>query len=856
MALPPSWSTPHYPDQPSRPTATPQPTDSPSTFSSNNPTGVSYTTQLSPHTSLRLNGDKILLPQGTLEALISSATAAATAAAARRGANPNVESWEGWRNEVESGGMERAPDSLLPHPITFRLYNPANNRYTHAVPREFSAGEGEVVLSPFLAEVLGLNSSLSPSSSLNGSPPSGSVSPLPMHSRSPSPPASEAVEAPKLTLIFKPLPKGKYVRLRPLEAGYAEEDWKALLERELRLGYSTLTVGEVLSVGKLGAGITRDTTGAARERYRFLIDKLLPEGSDGVTVVDTDMEVDIEPLSEEQARETLKKRLAAKREQGGKRRGGKLVVGEIVEGNVAPGEYLDFKLEKWDREKGVTVELIVGEGAGGDEEVGSQVDLLVSTSRYCADGGEPGVRSGPREDEYVWGNLGSNAVKRVVIGKGNVEIVPVSGEAGEGNGEGPEGVEWLGVTVHGYLPPSADSEEETPFRLRVSQDGYEEGDAEMTNGTAAAPDADTKICTNCHQAIPTRTYALHTAFCFRNNVICNHVPSCGQVFRKGTMEGRHWHCPKPECAGTVHGNDKTSGGLEKHLRLFHTPRECAGIANTDSASITCGFVGLSTPAVAHHRVTTCPAKRVLCRFCHLRVPQESFFEDGGDAIEGDLVGEQRYLQHMLNGLSKHEVDCGARTTDCDLCGRPVKLLDLGAHMKHHDMERRARPAPVVCRNENCARTAGVDGNDMGLCGICFGPLYASGYDPQGANLKRRFERKLLTQGVTGCGRRYCTNRWCKTGRLNLGMERAVRTMAEVKKEVAGVVEGLRDKNLPVGLCVDEATQKRRALAEGMCAAGGYEVAWGVKAVEEAGGDEAGARKWLARWGVRRDEVGK
>ncbi|KAI9872437.1 MAG: hypothetical protein M1823_008170, partial [Watsoniomyces obsoletus] len=81
-----------------------------------------------------------------------------------------------------------------------------------------------------------------------------------------------------VTIHAKQLPKGTYVRLRPLEAGYDPEDWKALLERHLRDNFTTLTLNEVL-----------DVSASRHEHFRFLVDKLEPE-VDGICVVDTDLE--------------------------------------------------------------------------------------------------------------------------------------------------------------------------------------------------------------------------------------------------------------------------------------------------------------------------------------------------------------------------------------------------------------------------------------------------------------------------------------------------------------------------------------------------------------------------------------
>ncbi|EOD46267.1 putative cytochrome c heme lyase protein [Neofusicoccum parvum UCRNP2] len=109
-------------------------------------------------------------------------------------------------------------------------------------------------------------------------------------------------------------------------------------------------------------------------------------------------------------------------------------------------------------------------------------------------------------------------------------------------------------------------------------------------------------------------------------------------------------------------------------------------------------------------------------------------------------------------------------------------------MKHHEFEKLSRPAPRLCRNANCGRTLdGASktgdtrastrmgqgpGNDIGLCSVCFGPLYVSMYDPEGKALRRRVERRYLTQLLSGCGKSWCRNEMCKTGRQNAGIEPA------------------------------------------------------------------------------------
>lgn len=231
--------------------------------------------------SKRLPGDKILLPHEALQELLT-ASANAAATSSRRDLpdyDPlNSASYRAYRQAEDQYLDQR---HQLPHPLTFRLVNPENGRIVYAGVREFSAEEDEVLLSPFLLEALGIKD---------------------------IPEADEDNTEDKeclITIKVAELPKGTFVKLRPLEAGYDPDDWKALLEKHLRQEYTTLTNGQILVVPG-GRGV-----GGKREEFRFLVDGFKPEGAEGVCIVDTDLEVDIEAMDEEQALETMK-RIAAK----------------------------------------------------------------------------------------------------------------------------------------------------------------------------------------------------------------------------------------------------------------------------------------------------------------------------------------------------------------------------------------------------------------------------------------------------------------------------------------------------------------------------------------------------------------
>jgi hypothetical protein len=623
----------------------------------------------------------------------------------------------------------------------------------------------------------------------------------------------------RITVHAKQLPKGTFVKLRPLEAGYDPEDWKALLEQHLRANFTTLTNGEVL-VAHGGRG-----SGGEREEFRFLVDGFKPEG-DAVCVVDTDLEVDIEALNEEQARETLRQ-IAAKAQQApgtteGSSVGGKIDIFKGQDGQVLDGDYVDYELPSWDRSQAIEISLT------GVEE-NDEVDLFVSP--YSAQ-----QRVRPREEEHTFADLSSRYPKRIRLQPTNIEL---------------EGAEAIWISVRAYPSESATK---TPkkFHLRASIYDPASTPAELEGPNADAPhDIGEVQCKNCQQWVPQSSLFLHENFCLRNNILC--PQGCGQVFQKRSAAFQeHWHCPHD----TFNGN--TALSHEKHDALFHTPQTCSS----------CGLEFPSIPTLSHHRITTCPGKLILCRFCHLQVPQEG---DPNEPPSAEL---------LLSGLTPHELADGGRTTECHLCSKIVRFRDMETHLKHHDLERLSRPTPRLCRNINCGRTqdgtsktgdtrAGTrkgqgPGNEVGLCSVCFGPLYVSLHDPEGKALRRRVERRYLSQLLTGCGKPWCKNEFCRTGRKNTGLgDQAVATKDAIPL-VKPFLEGLdgRGYATPLHFCTDEGSQRRRAVAHMLSAEtviegkGGYDLEWCVAALEAEGGDLEKARGWLKGFAPQRSEVNK
>ncbi|KAF5006671.1 hypothetical protein FDECE_6963 [Fusarium decemcellulare] len=724
-----------------------------------------------------LRGDKILLPQSALEQLLAAARSRPSTTPSR------VDPWSYSTSQNDADTAQQ-----LPNPLTFRLVNPKNNNAVFAGIREFSASEGTVGLSSWLTEALGIQEEECLSidetgDTVQGDPESGDME----------------IDGIQVKVEARQLLKGTYVRLRPLEAGYNPDDWKPLLERQLRENFTTLSKGSMLAV-----------KGARGEEFKLLVDKVAPEG-DGICVVDTDLEVDIEALDEEQARETLRRIMSAQRGMAnGSSTGGEIDIWKPVEGQVLEGEYVDYVLPSWNKSQPLVIELSTSQ----DEDA---LDLFITpkSSRQ---------RAPPREAVHVFGDFSPavNGSKTIVISSTNVEL---------------EGAEQILISVHGYKHPDAvqDDAKTYQYSLRASAKLADNTKPESngTNGQEHSPD-DTQ-CSNCLQFVPKRTMVLHESFCRRNNIIC---PGCKTVFKKGSPEWEaHWHCEKD----TAFGNSTLSKA--KHDDVFHTQRQCTH----------CEFSTNSLADLARHQTSVCPGKLILCRFCHLEVPQE------GDPFNPSA-------EVMLSGLTAHELADGTRTTECHLCDKIVRLKDMETHLKHHELDKVSRLKPPVCRNANCGRTmfgVGSRGqvrqaaseeqgsNDIGLCSICFGPLYVSMHDPEGKALRRRIERRYLGQLMTGCGKAHCGNTWCKTGRANVGLEAKPSSAREVLPLVKPLLADVTNMDESLYFCADETSQRCRKLAEMMASEGVWDLEWCIAAAEAEKGNLERMRDWLQAWAPTR-----
>jgi hypothetical protein len=670
--------------------------------------------------------------------------------------------------------VAQAP-TALPSPLTFRLSNPAQSqqRATHVGVREFSGVEGTAQIPRVVAARIGLE---------------------------PNQP---------VVVQYVALPKATSLTLAVLEDDDAKvDDWKALLEAQLRSGYTALTKGDTLVIS--------DPSSRSGKFYQCLVSDLKPE--DAACIIDTDIDLHIvTPNGGASTHESNRSNVS---------QGSNVPLIASVDGTptvlpkLGPGRDAKLVIDKWEPALPINITLsnIAAHG---------NINVFVGTSEYSTS-----------SDAFLWSTLLSPAD----VAEKTLTI--------------PPGAELLRDYVSNtdkladkiYLVVHADSGAEmTGVVIGVDQTPTEQ-DVDMLDTGSGPADPNSKICTNCHKTVPAQSYQMHAVFCERNNVVCPR--GCGKLFlrRDGGVPQAHWHCD--ECTvqhgAPVYGNSVASHTL--HTAYFHEliPACPQCLLEAPHAG---GFA--SRVALALHLTTACSGRLHICRFCHLRVPQE----------------ETTYLDRA-NGFTGHETRCGSKTTECTTCGKVVKLSLLASHMDYHNSQRlNQKNVPVLCANANCVRTLAAANKDnsssenpLGLCAICFGPLHSTVYDPTGVKLAQRVERRYVIQATRGCGKPWCGNyAACASANPALRAGGMAKVMPLVQALTARANlnnnNGNTDASLPrFEFCVDEMTTKRKLFVDMVVEDEQiYARAWVARAVEVAKGNEPRARQWLETHAIKLTE---
>ncbi|ORX46217.1 hypothetical protein BCR36DRAFT_105593 [Piromyces finnis] len=325
-------------------------------------------------------------------------------------------------------------------------------------------------------------------------------------------------------------------------------------------------------------------------------------------------------------------------------------------------------------------------------------------------------------------------------------------------------------------------------------------------------DPDYTLCEHCHQYIPSRSITLHSAFCARNNIICE---QCNKVFSRNEYP-EHWHCDIEDnlkCKYVGRVSDK-----EKHIAICHSPILCD-----------CGITLPLPEMVEHHRSEQCPERQIICRYCKLKVKA------------GNICTN---LQDVLKGLCEHEAECGSRTIICQQCNASVQMKNIQVHGQLHIMEKK-KPPIILCTNKNCSHYKDkkfqnvtspnsinyLSHQTKGLCATCYGLFWSPRHEMTDAYFSQGILKQYHKQLTVGCGKEFCTNKYCCTSKdptipkpMN-PTESALLSLELTKKSLS------KASHPQFHFCVfEKKNAEQRQIAEEFLVPMNYSIEWCIKAL--------------------------
>eukprot|EP00842_Homolaphlyctis_polyrhiza_P005289 jgi/Hompol1/5761/HPOL_002792-RA len=527
---------------------------------------ASWSTQLAVLVDPSLSGDRMLLPPTALDELLLA-----------------------------------CPGGQLPSPLTFRLSleasqiatetttttttttnNDPSSLVTHGAVRQFTAADGTVCISGFLATALGIPVTVDPTTA-----------------------------TPVLSITLVTLPKSTHAKLVPLNINYLIiPDIRSALESLIRLNHTTLTVGEVITLKTLHTTATSSSS-SSPEVFDFRIAELKP--ADACLCIDTDLSVDIEAGDIETAERAVRRKfLGPSDEDLGEHHGilvwnselGRSSDQPTLKGSLGYPIYLKMK-----RPAGITKLSLVATPAEGDFDcfVSLQTDHPSLLDHDFFD-----VETGSSRVAIDFDSVSQKDIPWVFVA-----IVPCSPS--------------VAVSVHFEIDPNSNGQ-------IVGGGGSSSGIA--IGQLSAEVDAEMETCPNCDARVPSMRLQMHRIYCERNNVKC---PKCSLVLRKDAFAS-HWHCEACDKVNgscvqlfceLVHSLQPTDyaskaghvSEAEKHMARKHTPIVCECKES------------LYLPQMAHHRRFECPERLIICRFCHLRVRSGPLSRTAKDLYLGSNLGE-------------------------------------------------------------------------------------------------------------------------------------------------------------------------------------------------------------------------
>eukprot|EP00736_Rhodelphis_marinus_P009267 Rmarinus@m.2115 len=464
--------------------------------------------------------------------------------------------------------------------ISLRLSYKNGTRITHAGVLEFTAPANSIELPSKVAACLGVK---------------------------------EEEELP-VTIKFVRLQKGKMVRFRARSPAFLQlPQQKSLLEATLRSAHRTLTLGDVVSVRHGCDWYALDVVAAEPESW-----------GGGISLIDTDLSVDIEPPKCDATATTILREQQAHVP---------LVIGKEESNTAAtdtPCYYvvtlddsLGNRVLAGEKDLQFTLTTRPAEGHVSDAQL-TDADLYISTSPY--------IWPGP--SLFSWS---SNALhdKNIAVTADELRVnLPADAE---------ESSIRLYIGVHSLCS-------ETSYTICVAAvDSSLQVDRDSVGTKDPAFDLPGEFarCANCEKYVPSQSMQRHEAFCVRHNVRCTHH-GCGKLLRR-TEADQHTHCKRCGLAIT-----NQADALQKHIQVYHKRVSCPCGVEDDAYRL------------SQHRRNECKYRLILCRYC-------GRWEHAG--------GDPETHEDRLRGFTVHEAACGSRTDICDVCGRPIALKAMAIHMQ-------------------------------------------------------------------------------------------------------------------------------------------------------------------------------
>lgn len=575
------------------------------------------------------------------------------------------------------------------------------------------------------------------------------------------------------------LPKCQQVKLEAMSANISKiSNIKALLESYFRKEQTLLYIGQEINVVEW------------KDTYKFIVKELKPETA--CIVIDTDIEVDIEPyegdtkgfelnqnnsnyynkdISKLEKRDIIELPIILKSKSSSSSSNVfNYNNGMIKTFNIEKDDYIYYKV-KIPTHSYISIKINLHQG---------DINMYYSFNIE-----KPDIHN------CIGYNVDSKKQKDIII----------STEKNVDN--------FIYFSIQGY-------EEKSEFDISI-QEIHENNDNMKIDDTLNNEEEEKKndpnytLCENCHQYIPNQSITLHSAFCARNNIVCE---KCNKVFSR-TEFPEHWHCDVEDnlnCQFIGHLSDK-----EKHLAMCHSPVLCD-----------CGITLPLSEMVEHHLSEKCPERQIICRYCKLKVKA------------GNICTN---LQDVLKGLCEHEAECGSRTVVCQQCNASVQMKNIQVHGQIHILEKK-KPPIILCTNKNCSHYKDkklqnvISPNSInyfssetkGLCATCYGLFWSSRHEMTDSYFSQCVLKQYHKQLTVGCGKDFCTNIYCCTSKdqtINKPMEPTDSGLLSLK-----LTKEILNKSKPsFHFCVYEKNNaEQRQLANEFLVPLGYSIEWCIKAL--------------------------